>query len=84
MQTLYDLDAPKKQINLNLNSDLLKKSKVHNINLSTTLERALQNKLKTIEAKKWITENKKAIKSYNDFIAEHGCFSDEYREYDDL
>ncbi|WP_426357318.1 type II toxin-antitoxin system CcdA family antitoxin [Pseudocolwellia sp. HL-MZ19] len=37
----------------------------------------------TIEAKEWVTENKKAIKSYNDFIAEHGCFSAEYREYDD-
>jgi antitoxin CcdA len=81
MQTLYDLDAPKKATNLSLNSDLLKKTRVHNINLSATLEQALQDKLKTIEANKWVKENKNAIKSYNDFIEENGCFSDEFREF---
>lgn len=81
MQTLYDLDAPKKATNLSVNSDLLKKTRVHNINLSATLEEALQDKLKSIEASKWATENKNAIKSYNNFTEENGCFSDEFREF---
>ncbi|WP_167374184.1 type II toxin-antitoxin system CcdA family antitoxin, partial [Bathymodiolus platifrons methanotrophic gill symbiont] len=38
MQHLYDYTAPKKAANLSLNSDLLKKSKELNINLSATLE----------------------------------------------
>ena len=50
MQTLYDLEAPKKPTNLSLNSDLLKKSRALNINLSATLEQALRDKLAENEA----------------------------------
>ena len=45
MHTLYDYDAPKKAINLSLNSDLLKKAKLLKINLSATLEQTLNSKL---------------------------------------
>lgn len=81
MQSLYDLNAPKKATNLSLNSDLLVKSKALKINLSATLEQALKEKLATTEAKKWSDENKNAIKAYNDFIDENGCFSDEFRRF---
>jgi len=81
MQVLYDFNAPKKATNLSLNSDLLKKTRALNINLSATLEQALKDKLKTIESKKWVKENKKAIKTYNDFVGVNGCFSDEYRGF---
>jgi len=81
MQALYDFSAPKKATNLSLNSDLLKKTKELNINLSATLEQALKDKLKTIEAKKWLKQNKNAIQAYNNFVEENGCFSDEYREF---
>jgi len=81
MQTLYDLDAPKKATNLSVNSDLLKKIRAFDINLSATLEQALTEKLKSIEAKKWVKENKNAIQAYNDFVDENGCFGDEFREF---
>jgi len=81
MQALYDLKAPKKLTNLSLNSDLLKKSRALNINISATLEQALKEKLKHIEAKKWAEENKNAIKAYNDFVEQNGCFGDEFREF---
>ncbi|MBF0263791.1 MAG: type II toxin-antitoxin system CcdA family antitoxin [Gammaproteobacteria bacterium] len=81
MQTLYDVKAPKKATNLSVNSDLLMKSKALNINLSATLEKALTSMLSEAEGNKWQEENKKAIKAYNDFVDEHGCFGDEYREF---
>ena len=81
MQPLYDYEAPKKATNLSINSDLLKRSRALSINLSATLEQALKEKLAQTEAKKWIVENKNAIKIYNDFIDEHGCFSDEFRKF---
>ena len=81
MQALYDIKAPKKATNLSLNSDLLKKTRALNINLSATLEQALKDKLKCIEANKWVKENKNAIKAYNDFVDENGCFGDEFREF---
>lgn len=81
MQTLYDLNAPKKATNLSLNSDLLIKAKDLKINLSATLEQALKEKLAEQEAQTWAKENKQAIQAYNTFVEEQGCFGDEYRSF---
>ncbi|HDY83133.1 MAG: acetoacetyl-CoA synthase [Gammaproteobacteria bacterium] len=81
MEPLFDLDAPKKATNLSVNSDLLRKSRALDINLSATLEQALQAKLAKIGAAEWASDNRKAIKSYNDFVEEHGCFGEEYKEF---
>jgi len=81
MQELYDTSAPKKATNLSINSDLLKRTRSININLSATLELALREQLAKAEAEKWKKENKKAIKAYNKFIEEHGCFSDEFKSF---
>ncbi len=81
MEPLFDLEAPKKATNLSVNSDLLKKSRALDINLSATLEQALQAKLAEIGAEEWASENRKAIKSYNEFVEEHGCFGEEYKEF---
>ncbi len=81
MRNLFDENAPKKATNLSLNSDLLAKSRAMNINLSATLEQALEQKLVEAEARKWAEENKQAIASYNSFVEENGCFGDEFREF---
>jgi antitoxin CcdA len=81
MQNLYNYDAPKKPTNLSVNSDLLKKTKALNINLSATLEQALREKLAITVKKKWKNENKRAIQAYNDFVEDNGLFSDEYRTF---
>ncbi|GAB5382096.1 MAG: type II toxin-antitoxin system CcdA family antitoxin [Aliiglaciecola sp.] len=81
MTALYNFNAPKKATNLSVNSDLLRKTRELNINLSATLEQALKEKLKQVEAEKWKNENKLAISSYNKFVEENGCFSDEFREF---
>ena len=81
MQRLYDENAPKKAVNLSINSDLLTKTRTLKINLSAEFEQTLENKLARAEAKKWATENKAAIKVYNQFVDEHGCFGDEHRKF---
>ena len=81
MHRLFDENAPKKPTNLSVNSDLLAKTRALKINLSATLEHALEGQLAEAEAKKWATENKAAIRAYNDFVEENGCFGDEYREF---
>jgi antitoxin CcdA len=81
MLNLYNADAPKKATNLSLNSDLLAKSRALNINLSATLEQALQQELARAEAAEWAKANKAAIKAYNAFVEDHGCFSDEFRGF---
>lgn len=81
MADLYDVAAPKKAANLTVNSDLLLKSRALNINLSATLERALKEELAKHEAAQWVEENSAAIKSYNEFVEQHGCFGDEFRSF---
>lgn len=81
MQRLFDENAPKKATNLSINSDLLEKIRALRINLSAEFEQALENKLAEAEAKKWAAENKAAIKAYNQFVEENGCFGDEHREF---
>lgn len=81
MDQLFDTDAPKKPTNLSVNSDLLIKSRALDINLSATLEQALQTKLAQANAEKWASDNQNAIRAYNDFVEEHGCFGEEYKEF---
>mgnify|MGYP001071808599 CR=1 FL=1 len=81
MQQFYDSSAPKKPTNLSINSDLLERTRDMNINLSATLEKALVNELAKAEGERWAKDNKNAIKAYNDFVEEHGCFSDEFRNF---
>ena len=81
MQNLYDTNALKKPTNLSLNSDLLAKARALNVNLSATLEQALRHELAQAEASKWAEDNKAAIKAYNTFVQENGCFGDEFRAF---
>ena len=73
--------APKKAANLSINRDLLDKAKALNINLSATLEESLRHKIRAAEGERWRQENKSAIEAYNDFVAEHGLFSDSFRKF---
>ena len=79
MQKLYDKNAPKKATNLSIKSDLLDKTRQLEINLSATLEQALQQKLAEQNAENWKRENATAIKAYNSFVEENGVFADEFR-----
>lgn len=81
MAELYDVAAPKKPANLSVNSDLLRKTRALNINLSATLERALREEIAKREAAQWVEENRAAIQSYNDAVERHGCFGDEFRAF---
>ena len=81
MQRLYDENAPKKATNLSVNSDLLAKTKSLKINLSATLEQALEDRLSQAAAEEWTSRNKAAVRAYNTFVDEHGCFGDEHREF---
>ncbi len=81
MDPLFDTAAPKKATNLSVNSDLLSKSRALNINLSAALEQALQAKLAQANGEKWATENRRAIRVYNDFVEEHGGFGEEYKVF---
>ncbi len=71
----------KKAANLTVRADLLEEARARKINLSQTLEAALLAELKKRREAEWLEQNKAAIEAYNREIAEHGLFSDAFRQF---
>jgi len=81
MQPAYNARAQKKATNLSINEDLLAKARELNINLSATLEQALDEALRKKLREQWLSENKAAMEAYNAHVEQHGVFSDGLRSF---
>ncbi|SJM91971.1 type II toxin-antitoxin system CcdA family antitoxin [Crenothrix polyspora] len=81
MQALYDVSAAKKPTNVSVNSDLIKKAKALNINLSAAMEQKLIELIRQQQAADWLASNQTAITGYNQLVEEHGVFADELRSF---
>ncbi|HSC67304.1 MAG TPA: type II toxin-antitoxin system CcdA family antitoxin [Cellvibrio sp.] len=81
MNNIYDPSAPKKPANLSINSELLRKAREFEINLSATLEQALVEKVKQRQQELWLSANKNAIEEYNSYTEQSGNFSDKQRSF---
>ena len=81
MPRLFDETSPKKATNLSINSDLLSKARKLKINLSATLEHALESELQKAERENWLKNNKQAISALNELADKNGLFSDAYRNF---
>ena len=73
--------APKQATNLSIDRDLLDAAREAGVNLSAALEEALKEKVAAARREKWKRENAEAIAQYNDFIEQHGVFSDSHRSF---
>ena len=73
---ICDPKAPKKAVNVSINSDLLRQARELKVNLSQTLEGQLEQLIRAERARRWQEENREAIEAYNRFIDEHGIFND--------
>ena len=71
----------KRATNVSVRSDLLVAAREAGINLSATLEQALEKELAETRRKKWRQENRDAIAAYNEYIEKHGMFSDGLRSF---
>ena len=81
MSALYDREAPKKPINLSVNSDLLTKAKALGINLSRYFEDSLSDAIREEQRRRWEAENAEAIDAFNRRLEERGSFADAYRRF---
>ncbi|WP_126443956.1 type II toxin-antitoxin system CcdA family antitoxin [Sulfuricystis multivorans] len=75
------MSAAKKAANLSIRADLLEEARAFKINLSQTLEAALQAEIKKEKERRWREENRAAIDAYNRYIEKYGLFSDRYRTF---
>jgi antitoxin CcdA len=76
-----DPKAPKKAVNLSVNSDLLRQARELKVNLSKILETQLEQMIRQERARRWQEENRDAIEAHNRWIEEHGVFSDRLRQF---
>ena len=69
----------KRATNVSINQGLLEEARALEINLSATLEKALEAEVRARKREKWLAENREAIAAYNAHVEEHGVFSDHAR-----
>lgn len=74
-------NAPKKAVNLSVNSELLRQAKAGGINLSKVLEQRLAELMVEESRRKWREENREAIDAYNRRVEASGVFSDGLRRF---
>ncbi|HEY3401451.1 MAG TPA: type II toxin-antitoxin system CcdA family antitoxin [Geothrix sp.] len=81
MRSTYQLEAPKRPVNLSLNSDLLRQARELGLNLSGVAEEALAYAVSARLAERWVEENRDAVEAYNQRIEARGAFSDGLRTF---
>jgi antitoxin CcdA len=74
-------NAPKRAINLSLNSKVLEMAKEMGLNISQTVDQLLTEEVVKQYWLRWNDNNAEAIKAYNERIARDGLFSDKYRSF---
>jgi antitoxin CcdA len=73
--------SSKRAANVSIRIELLDAARAAGLNLSATLERALERELANERRKRWRQENRDAISAYNDHVEKHGTFSDDVRSF---
>ena len=81
MREIFDKTAPKKATNLSVNSSLLAEAKSLKVNLSATLERALEVEVRQSKRQEWLAKNKQAIQNCNNLAESSGLFADKHRGF---
>jgi antitoxin CcdA len=71
----------KRAANVSVRGDLLAAAREAGVNLSATLERALVEEIANLKRERWREDNRDAIEAYNDYVEEHGTFSDDVRSF---
>ena len=60
---------------------MLFRSRDGEINLSATLEAAVEYELRRLRKREWLGQNENAIQAYNRDVEEHGAFSEGLRTF---
>ena len=74
-------NAPKRAVNLSLNSQVLDLSKELGLNISQTVDQLLTTEVQRIYWARWQHDNAQAIADYNARIEREGLFSDRVRTF---
>ncbi len=73
--------AIKRATNVSLNTTLLAEAKTLGINVSRACERGLVEQIAEERGRRWLEENRDAIKASNDYIEKHGVPLARFRQF---
>lgn len=73
--------APKKRTTVTVDGEILKAAKAAGLNLSATLEQALEQALLERRRRDWRADNDAAIEDYNMQIRGRGALRSDYRRF---
>jgi antitoxin CcdA len=79
--SVYDKNAPKRAVNVSVNTDLAAKAKALGVNLSEALEVRLAELVAAAARQQWLAENVNAIEAYNERVADGSILSDFERPF---
>ena len=71
----------KRAVNVSISADLLQAARNSELNLSATLEAAVERELRQLRKREWLEQNENAIQAYNRDVEEQGAFSDGPRTF---
>lgn len=71
-----DRSAPKKPVNLTIDSDVPRQARELKVNLSKALEERLVEIVREERARRWQEDNREAIEAHNRLIEKYGLFND--------
>lgn len=74
-------DAPKRPINLSLNSKVLELARELGMNLSQTVDALLADEVRRRYWQRWNEENKEAVEAYNARVEKEGLPLAKYRSF---
>lgn len=74
---------PKRAVNLSVDAELLKVAKDMHVNLSSILEAALREITEEERIRRWRTENKEVVDSYNAYVERNGVLGEELLDFDE-
>jgi len=73
--------SDKKAVNLTVPARLVDAARAADINLSATLEQALEEALRRKRREQWLVDNAAGVLAYNEQVEEHGAFADSLRSF---
>jgi len=75
------LRRAKKAVNVSIPAELLEAARTYDINLSATLEAAIEQQLRSRRREEWLEHNAAGIAAYNRDVEEGGVFGDTLRSF---
>ena len=71
----------RKAANLSIDAKVLADAKALEINVSRAAETGIVEAVRAEKNKRWLAENREALESFNEWVAENGLPLDKYRQF---